>query len=88
MSIENTIGQMARASKRAAAGIAILARVAGLPVLGSVSMIMSRTDIAIRRRKTVAWVGANLALFVLCIVVIVLSNPITELLHCSLGIRA
>jgi len=58
-----------------------LARVAGLPVLGSVSMIMSPKDAAARHRKTLAWTGANLALLVLGVVVIALAGPISEVMR-------
>jgi len=58
-----------------------LARVAGLPVLGSVSMIMSPKDAAARHRKTLAWTGANLALLVLSVVVIALAGPISEIMR-------
>ena len=58
-----------------------LSRVAGLPVLGSISMIMSPDEIAARHRKTVAWTGANLALLVLGTVVIALENPISRVLR-------
>ncbi|MDH3431630.1 MAG: chain-length determining protein [Gammaproteobacteria bacterium] len=58
-----------------------LARVAGLPVLGSVSMIMSPDQIAARHRKTIAWTAANLALLVLGTVVIALASPISQILR-------
>jgi polysaccharide chain length determinant protein (PEP-CTERM system associated) len=58
-----------------------LAQVAGLPVLGSVSMIMSPDEITARHRKTIAWTGANLALLVLGTAVIALANPISQILR-------
>ena len=58
-----------------------LARVAGLPVLGSVSMIMSPDEISARHRKTIAWTGANLALLVLGTIVIALATPISQLMR-------
>ena len=58
-----------------------LARVAGLPVLGSVTMIMSPEDAAARHRRTLAWTGANLALLVLGVVVIALAGPISEMMR-------
>jgi polysaccharide chain length determinant protein (PEP-CTERM system associated) len=58
-----------------------LARVAGLPVLGSVSMIMSARDHSRRRYKTVAWAGANLVLLAMGVVVIMLADPISELMR-------
>ena len=58
-----------------------LARVAGLPVLGSVTMIMSPEDAAARHHRTLAWTGANLALLVLGVVVIALAGPISEMMR-------
>jgi polysaccharide chain length determinant protein (PEP-CTERM system associated) len=58
-----------------------LARVAGIPVLGNVSMIMTPGEIWARRRRTVAWAGANLALIALGIVAIALAAPISELMR-------
>ena len=58
-----------------------LARVAGLPVLGSVSMIMSPGEVSARRRRTMAWTGANLALLVMGVVVIALAGPISEMMR-------
>ncbi len=58
-----------------------LARVAGLPVLGSVSMIMSTEDATARHRRTLVWTGANLALLVLGVVVIALAGPISEMMR-------
>lgn len=58
-----------------------LALVAGLPVLGSVSMIMSPDEIASRHRRTIAWTGANLTLLILGTVVIALANPISQFLR-------
>lgn len=55
-----------------------LARVSGLPVLGNVSMIMSTEEVWARRRRTIAWVGANLALLVMGVVVVVAADPISE----------
>ena len=58
-----------------------LARVAGLPVLGSVSMIISEEDAAARHRRTLAWTGANLALLIVGVVVIALAGPISEVMR-------
>ena len=55
-------------------------QVTGLPVLGSVSMIMSPDDLTIRRRSTIAWASANLALLVVGGVIIVLAGPISEII--------
>jgi len=53
--------------------------IVGLPVLGSVSMIMSPDALSAKRRKTLAWVGANLALLMAAGVVIVLDGPLSRL---------
>ena len=58
-----------------------LERVAGLPVLGSVSMIMSPGEISARRRQTVAWAGANLALLAMGVVAIALEGPISQMMR-------
>jgi len=58
-----------------------LSRVAGLPVLGSVSMIMSTRQIWARRRKTAAWVVANLAFLVVGGLVIALADPVSEIMR-------
>ncbi len=58
-----------------------LARVAGLPVLGSVSMIMSPRDLSAKRRKNLAWVAANLALLIAATMVIALADPISEIMR-------
>jgi polysaccharide chain length determinant protein (PEP-CTERM system associated) len=55
-----------------------LSQVTGLPVLGSVSMIVSPHDLAVRRRKTIAWAGANLAFLIVGGVTIALAGPISE----------
>lgn len=58
-----------------------LARVAGIPVLGSVSMIVSPDAKLAARRNTIAWVGANLTLVVMGVFVIALEGPISELMR-------
>ena len=65
---------------RAAVGRAI-----GLPVLGSVSMIMSPHEIRSKHRRTFAWVTANLLLFILGGVVIALEDPITQIARSLFG---
>lgn len=55
-----------------------LGRAVNLPVLGSVSMIMSPREISARRRKTFAWASANLALLVMTGLVIVQAGPVSE----------
>ncbi len=62
-----------------------LARVVGVPVLGSVSMIMSPDDVADRHRRTIAWTGANLALLLLGVVVIALASPISQMMRGLIG---
>jgi polysaccharide chain length determinant protein (PEP-CTERM system associated) len=54
-----------------------IGRAHGIPVLGSVSMIMSTGEIAALNRRHVAWAGANLALVVVGIGLVVLAKPIT-----------
>ena len=58
-----------------------LAKVSGLPVLGSVSMIMSADDMRKRRRNTVVWAGANLVLLLTGVLVITLADPVSELMR-------
>jgi len=60
-------------------------RVAGLPVLGSVSMIMSPDDMVVRTRMAVVWAGATLSLFLLAVVVVVLERPASLMLRTMLG---
>ncbi len=50
----------------------------GLPVLGSVSLILSPGQIAVNRRKTLAWAGANVGLLVMTGVAIVLESQILQ----------
>lgn len=58
-----------------------LSKAAGIPVLGNVSMIMSPKLISARRRKTAAWVVANLSLLVIGGLVIGLAGPISEVVR-------
>lgn len=51
----------------------------GLPVLGSVSMILSPDQIAANKRRTVAWVAANVALVITTGLVIAMENPLVRL---------
>ncbi|MEL7185041.1 MAG: hypothetical protein AAFN50_01240, partial [Pseudomonadota bacterium] len=55
-----------------------LSRVAGLPVLGSVSMIMSASEAAKRRRNTFYWYSVNAAFLVVAAAVIVFESPISR----------
>ena len=60
-------------------------KVVGMPVLGSVSKILSPAQIAANKRKTLVWVGANVALLLTAGVVVVLENPILRLANDLLG---
>lgn len=62
-----------------------VARAAGLPVLGSVSMIMSSYEISSMRRRTFAWVSVNIALFVLAGAVIALDRPVSLFVRSLMG---
>jgi len=59
----------------------VLARVSGIPVLGSVSMIMSVDELASRKRSAIAWGGVNLALLITGVLIVVLSDPILAVLN-------
>ena len=61
-----------------------VSRVAGLPVLGSVSMLMSPDDIVVRKRMTMVWAGATLSLFLLAVVVVVFERPVSLTLRTML----
>lgn len=60
-------------------------KVAGLPVLGSVSMILSPHQIAVNKRKTVAWMGANIALIIVASLVILFESPILRIANDLMG---
>lgn len=62
-----------------------VSRVAGLPVLGSVSMIMSPDDIVVRKRMTIVWAGANLCLLLLAVLIIAFERPVSDALRMMLG---
>ncbi|MDH3275404.1 MAG: hypothetical protein OEM99_12800 [Gammaproteobacteria bacterium] len=62
-----------------------VSRVAGLPVLGSISMITSPDDIVVRKRTTIVWAGANLCLLLLAILVIAFERPVSDALRMMLG---
>jgi hypothetical protein len=62
-----------------------VSRVAGLPVLGSVSMLRSPDDIVVRKRMAVVWAGATVGLFLLAVAVIVLERPGSMMLRTMLG---
>ena len=57
----------------------------GLPVLGSVSRIMSTSQMAARRRKTAAWLTANVALFFAGGLAIAMEDQIRELMRVLTG---
>jgi polysaccharide chain length determinant protein (PEP-CTERM system associated) len=57
----------------------------GLPVLGSVSMIMSPVEMARRKRKLVVWIGANLCLVAMVGAVIVFESKILKLVAKAVG---
>ena len=60
-------------------------RIAGLPVLGSVSLIASPDDIVVRKRMAVVWAGANLSLVLLAVLVITFERTVSEMLRTLLG---
>jgi polysaccharide chain length determinant protein (PEP-CTERM system associated) len=57
----------------------------GLPVLGSVSLIMSSVEKARRRRRLVVWVGANLFLVATVGAVIVFESTILKIVAKTVG---
>jgi polysaccharide chain length determinant protein (PEP-CTERM system associated) len=56
-------------------------RMTGLPVLGSVSMIMLPAEIEARRRMTLLWAGASLGLIAAAIVVMGFADPISTIVR-------
>jgi len=60
-------------------------RFAGLPVLGSVSFITSPDDVVVRKRMAAVWVGANLSLLLLTVLVITFERTGSEMLRTLLG---
>lgn len=62
-----------------------VALASGLPVLGSVSMVISPEQRAAQRRGLTVWVGGNLALLLLCGVMIAYNGPIRHLFEMALG---
>lgn len=59
----------------------VLSRVSGLPVLGSVSMIVSPSQLAKARFATFAWASTNAALVFAGVVAIAFAGPISEVLR-------
>ena len=57
-----------------------LSRVAGVPVLGSVSLLVSPSVAAARRRKSLIWVAANVLLLMTGILAIVLADPLVSII--------
>lgn len=64
-----------------------LARVTGIPVLGSVSMIISPGDVWALRSKNMAWASASLALIVVAVFAVAFADPISETLRDLIGTR-
>ena len=62
-----------------------LSSATGIPVLGSVSMIISLNERSARRRRMIAWAGANVALLFVCGLIIVLEGSISELVQGVFG---
>ena len=62
-----------------------VARAAGIPVLGSVTMIMSSEQVRARHRRLAAWLAGNVALFAMAGTVIIFEEPISELLGKIIG---
>lgn len=56
-------------------------RSAGLPVLGSVSMILSPDEIQARRRMTLLWAGANVGLVGASALLIVFADPVSAIVR-------
>lgn len=57
----------------------------GIPVLGSVSMIMSASDRTAKHRRKLFWVAANVALLFVCGLIIVFDQPILGFLRDAFG---
>ena len=63
----------------------VLARVTGIPVLGSVTLLMSPDEISRKRRHKLVWVTANVALLVVGGMVVALEDPISSLVVSVFG---
>ena len=50
-------------------------KIAGLPVLGSVSKIMSPDVIATNKRKAILWAGVNAGLLIFTLIVVAYERP-------------
>jgi polysaccharide chain length determinant protein (PEP-CTERM system associated) len=62
-----------------------ITRIAGLPVLGTVSNIISPDEIMARKRKTLVWAGTNVSLVLIAILIIALERPMSLALRTLLG---
>jgi polysaccharide chain length determinant protein (PEP-CTERM system associated) len=60
-------------------------RVTGLPVLGTVSLIISPDVMQARRRTTMVWAGANLGLIGLSVLLIAFQEPLSAIVREMLG---
>jgi uncharacterized protein involved in exopolysaccharide biosynthesis len=58
-----------------------ITKITGLPVLGTVSNIMSPDDIAARKRMTLVWASANMGLVIVAVFIVAFERPV------SLGLR-
>jgi hypothetical protein len=62
-----------------------ITRIGGLPVLGTVSNIMSPDEIIARKRKTFVWAGASASLVLFTALIIALEGPVSLALRVMLG---
>jgi polysaccharide chain length determinant protein (PEP-CTERM system associated) len=60
-------------------------RIAGLPVLGTVSLILSPDVMQARRRSTMVWAAANLSLVGLAVLLIAFQEPLSAIVREMLG---
>jgi len=60
-------------------------RIARIPVLGSVSMIVSPDKIVVQKRMAAVWATANVCLVLLAVLVIVFERSVSEALRMMLG---
>ena len=58
-----------------------ISRIAGLPVLGSVSLIVSPDDMAVRKRMAMVWGGAVVSLIVAEILIVTFAQPMSSMLR-------
>ena len=63
-----------------------MARISGLPVLGSVSMIVSPDEISRNRRMALIWGGGNIALIALAVCMIAFEQQVISLLGVIKGV--